>query len=462
VLRFGGGCYHNGLYCPVKLGNGRLLNDIHPRPAPTIIPRSEHGISRSNVSDNALKVLYRLKKSGYQAFLVGGGVRDLLLGLRPKDFDIATDAHPEEIRKLFRNSRLIGRRFRLAHVRFGRDLVEVATFRAGSNEPEEDEQQRSDSGRILRDNVYGSIDEDIWRRDFTVNALYYNIEDFSVWDYTGGMADLEARTLRLIDDPWVRYREDPVRMLRAARFAAKLGFTLAPETAAPIRDLAYLLADVPAARLFDESLKLFHTGHALKSFDKLVEYDLLSYLFPSAAAAINGEDGEAVTVFIRQGLESTDARVAEGLSISPMFLFGVFLWPGVNRLAEKLVQEQNFSEYDAMQEALHRAVAEQTARTSVPKRFSMPMKDMLSLQRRFSVRKGVRAARFLEHKCFRAAYDFLLLRTSCGEVDPEIADWWTRIQEADEDERRAAFEIGGRRRRRRRSRRKARPAQPSG
>jgi len=250
------------------------LNDISSRPGPTIIPRSEHGISRSNVSENALKVLYRLHKSGYQAFLVGGGVRDLLLGLRPKDFDIATDAHPEDIRQLFRNSRLIGRRFRLAHVRFGRDVVEVATFRARGEESDE-ERQQSDSGRILRDNVYGGIDEDIWRRDFTVNALYYNIADYSVWDFTGGIDDLRTRTLRLIDDPWTRYREDPVRMLRAARFSAKLGFDIAPDTLAPIRDLGYLLADVPAARLFDESLKLFQTGHAARSFDKLVEYDLL-------------------------------------------------------------------------------------------------------------------------------------------------------------------------------------------
>lgn len=455
----GEGCYHNELYRPVKLGNGRLLNDIHPRPAPTIIPRSEHGISRSNVSENALKVLYRLRNSGFQAFLVGGGVRDLLLGLRPKDFDVATDAHPEEIRNLFRNSRLIGRRFRLAHVRFGRDVIEVATFRASGGEPDEDRQQ-SDSGRILRDNVYGSIDDDIWRRDFTINALYYNIEDYSVWDYTGGMEDLKSRTLRLIDDPWVRYREDPVRMLRAARFAAKLGFTIAPETAAPIHDLGSLLADVPAARLFDESLKLFQTGHAVKSFDKLVEYGLLSYLFPSAAALIQGEDGAAVTAFIRKGLENTDTRMVEGQSISPMFLFAVFLWPGVKRLAEKLAQDQNVREYEAMQEAMYRIVAEQTARTSVPKRFSAPMKDVLALQRRFMSRKGVRAARFLEHKYFRAAYDFLVLRSTCGEVDPEIADWWTRVQEANEDERRTAFEISGRRRRRRRPRRDAGRSQP--
>ena len=461
MLWFGRGCYHSGLYRPDKLGNGRLLNEIHPRPAPTIIPRSEHGISRSNVSENALKVLYRLKNSGYQAFIVGGGVRDLLLGLRPKDFDVATDAHPEEIRKLFRNSRLIGRRFRLAHVRFGRDIVEVATFRAGGD-GREDDQERSDSGRILRDNVYGGIEDDIWRRDFTINALYYNIEDYSVWDYTGGMEDLKSRTLRLIDDPWVRYREDPVRMLRATRFAAKLGFTIAPETLAPIRDLGPLLADVPAARLFEESLKLFQTGHAVASFNKLLEYDLLSYLFPSAAALIQGEDGEAVAAFIRKGLNNTDERVAEDKSISPMFLYAVFLWPGVRRLAERLALDQNVRDYEAMQEAMYRVVAEQTARTSLPKRFSVPMKEMLALQRRFLTQKGVRAERFLEHRCFRAAYDFLVLRSRCGEVDPAVADWWTHVQEAGEDERRTVFETTRRSPRRRRSRRGGRRSRPSG
>lgn len=434
------------------------MNEIHPRPGPTIIPRSAHGISRSNVSENALKVLYRLKKSGYKAFLVGGGVRDLLLGLRPKDFDIATDAHPEEIRKLFRNSRLIGRRFRLAHVRFGRDLVEVATFRASASGAGDD-QQHSDSGRILRDNVYGSIDDDIWRRDFTINALYYNIADFSVWDYTGGMEDIRSKTLRLIDDPWVRYREDPVRMLRAVRFAAKLGFTIAPESAAPIRDLGPLLADVPAARLFDETLKLFQSGHGQDGFEKLVEYDLLAYLFPSAASLIGGKEGTTVAEFIRKGLADTDARVAEGKSVTPMFLYAVFLWPGVRRLAENLAKDQNVREYEAMQEAMYRIVAEQTARTSVPKRFSAPMKEVLGLQRRFMTRKGVRAARLLDHKRFRAAYDFLVLRSRCGEVDREVADWWTEVQEADEDGRRQAFEISSRRPRR--GRRRARPDQPT-
>ncbi|MGD8339826.1 MAG: polynucleotide adenylyltransferase PcnB [Gammaproteobacteria bacterium] len=431
------------------------MNDIHPRPDPSIIPRSEHSISRSDISENALKVLYRLHKSGYKAFLVGGGVRDLLLGLHPKDFDIATDAHPEEIRRLFRNSRLIGRRFRLAHVRFGRDIVEVATFRAGSNDSNEDQQQ-SDSGRILRDNVYGTIEEDIWRRDFTVNALYYNIADYSVWDYTGGIDDLKARTLRLIDDPWVRYREDPVRMLRAARFAAKLEFSIAPDTAAPIRDLGPLLADVPAARLFDETLKLFLSGQAVASFEQLVELDLLQYLFPSAAALLRGEQGDDVAEFIRKGLANTDQRIGEGKSVTPMFLYAVFLWPGVRRLADRLASDQGMRPFEAMQEAIHRVLGEQIARTSLPKRFSVPMKEVLVLQRRFLNRKGVRAARLLDHKRFRAAYDFFVLRSECGEVDRDIAAWWGEAQEAEPDARNEAFDVGGSRRRRRRPRRRPR------
>jgi len=438
------------------------LNDISSRPGPTIIPRSEHGISRSNVSENALKVLYRLHKSGYQAFLVGGGVRDLLLGLRPKDFDIATDAHPEDIRQLFRNSRLIGRRFRLAHVRFGRDVVEVATFRARGEESDE-ERQQSDSGRILRDNVYGGIDEDIWRRDFTVNALYYNIADYSVWDFTGGIDDLRTRTLRLIDDPWTRYREDPVRMLRAARFSAKLGFDIAPDTLAPIRDLGYLLADVPAARLFDESLKLFQTGHAARSFDKLVEYDLLQYLFPSAAALIAGEQGEAVSRFIRLGLENTDRRIGEDQSVTPMFLYAVFLWPAIVHLTDRIRAESGGTEFEAMQKAMIHVIAEQVARTALPKRFSGPMKEMLVLQRRFAHRGGQRAQKLLEHKRFRAAYDFLVLRSRAGEVDPALADWWTRFQQSggSDDTAIPDAEPSPGRKRRRRSRRRPRRDQPA-
>jgi poly(A) polymerase len=421
---------------------------------PAIIPRSDHHLSRANVSKSALKVLYRLKHAGYAAYLVGGGVRDLLLGLHPKDFDIVTDAHPEEVRELFRNSRLIGRRFRLAHVRFGREIVEVATFRA-TGAGEEDDRLRSDSGRILRDNVYGTIDEDIWRRDFTVNALYYNIADFSILDYTTGFEDIRTRTLRLIGDPYTRYREDPVRMLRAVRLAAKLDFTLDPESEAPIRDLGGLLRDVPAARLFDELLKLFHGGAALKSFELLCRYDLFRYLFPATAEALEAPDAEHASLLVEEGLRNTDDRILSEKPVTPTFLFAVFLWPSIRELASRLEAEGN-DRVHALAKASEEVIGAQQSHTSFPRRFSAPMKEILMMQRRFLSRRGVRAQKFLQHKRFRAAYDFLLLRSRCGEVDAEVAEWWTEVQNLSAEEQRKAFAIQRRgRSKRRRGRRNA-------
>lgn len=404
------------------------MNDTErePRHGPVIVPRSEHNVSRANISPNALKVLYRLKSAGFEAFLVGGGVRDLLLDRHPKDFDVVTNADPDQIRDLFRNCRLIGRRFRLAHVRFGRDIVEVATFRAANVvDPEDDDRAHSDSGRILRDNVYGTIDEDVWRRDFTVNALYYNITDFSIWDYVDGVRDVRARTLRLIGDPEKRYREDPVRMLRAIRFAAKLGFTLAPETAAPISSLGSLLKDVPPARLFDELLKLFQSGHAVRSFDLLLEYDLLRYLFRDTQAQLETADRDKILEFIRRGLANTDQRVQEDKPVTPMFLYALFLWFPITALARRL-ESEGWNDGQAMLEASQRIVAMQ--QTAFPRRFSSPMKELLNMQWRFGQQQGARAARLLQHKRFRAAYDFLVLRASCGEVDQAMVDWWTELQ----------------------------------
>jgi poly(A) polymerase len=404
------------------------LNDteLEPRHGPVIVPRSEHNISRANISPNALKVLYRLKSAGFEAFLVGGGVRDLLLDRHPKDFDVVTNADPDQIHDLFRNCRLIGRRFRLAHVRFGRDIVEVATFRAANvADPEDDDRAHSDSGRILRDNVYGTIDEDVWRRDFTVNALYYNITDFSIWDYVDGVRDVRERTLRLIGDPEKRYREDPVRMLRAVRFAAKLGFTLAPETAAPIASLGRLLNDVPPARLFDELLKLFQSGHAVRSFELLLEYDLLRYLFRDTQALLETPDRDKIVDFIRLGLANTDARVHEDKPVTPMFLYALFLWFPIQALARRL-ESEGWNDGQAMLEASQRIVA--TQQTAFPRRFSSPMKELLNMQWRFADTQGGRAARLLQHKRFRAAYDFLVLRARCGEVDQATVDWWTDLQ----------------------------------
>jgi poly(A) polymerase len=433
--------------------HGSLLNtELESRHGPIIVPRSEHNVSRANISPNALKVLYRLKSAGFEAFLVGGGVRDLLLDRHPKDFDVVTDADPDQIHDLFRNCRLIGRRFRLAHVRFGRDIVEVATFRATNvMDPDDDDRAHSDSGRILRDNVYGTIDEDVWRRDFTVNALYYNITDFSIWDYVDGVRDVRARTLRLIGDPEKRYREDPVRMLRAVRFAAKLDFTLAPETEAPIASVGKLLNDVPSARLFDELLKLFQSGHAVRSFELLMQYDLLRYLFRDTQALLDASgdtpDRHKIVDFIRRGLANTDQRVREDKPITPMFLYALFLWFPIQALARKL-ESEGWNDGQAMLEASQRIVASQ--QTAFPRRFSSPMKELLSMQWRFSQTHGARAARLLQHKRFRAAYDFLALRASCGEVDQQTVDWWTNLQALPPEEQSKMLDTGRRPGRRRR------------
>ncbi|MEO1574798.1 MAG: polynucleotide adenylyltransferase PcnB, partial [Pseudomonadota bacterium] len=298
------------------------------QPGPVIIPRPEHTVSRADIASPALKVLYRLHNSGYQAFLVGGGVRDLLLGHHPKDFDVATDASPEDVRQLFRNCRLIGRRFRLAHVHFGREVIEVATFRAAHEAAPEttDAKHIDDRGRILRDNVYGSIDEDVWRRDFTANALYYNIADYSIWDYTGGVEDVRNRVMRLIGDPETRYREDPVRMLRAIRFAGKLDFSIEPETEAPIRKLAGLLGDVPPARLFDETIKLFLAGHARRTFELLREHGLFGELFPACAKRLDQDDTGVLAAMLDEAMRNTDTRVREDRPVTVMFLLAVFLW----------------------------------------------------------------------------------------------------------------------------------------
>jgi poly(A) polymerase len=462
-----------------------------PRAAPRIIPRSEHAISRSHISANALRVLYRLREAGFMAFLVGGCVRDLLLGLTPKDFDVATDALPEEVKRLFRNCRLVGRRFRLAHVFFGRETIEVATFRATSApsqgeeplpdaDPEDGEAPELDdeaaarafdaSGRILRDNVYGTIDEDVWRRDFTANALYYNIADFSVWDYVGGAEDIAARRLRLIGDPETRYREDPVRMLRAARFEAKLGFGLDPDTARPIGPLRELLSAVPPARLFDETLKLFLTGHGARSFEVLRRRGLLAALLPSVDSYFISHPGSLVERLVLQGLRNTDGRVVEDKPVTPTFLFALLLYGPIAAIIEATPPER-WHELATILDACDQAIREAQTHIAIPKRFALGVREMFALQPRLEHPRGRRALRVLEHPRFRAAYDLLLLRSEFGLAPAEMAQWWTRLQEASAEERGRMAEAlagdtrgapaarrGGRRRRRRP---KARAAAPS-
>jgi len=430
-------------------------------------------------------VLYRLREGGFQAFLVGGCVRDLLLGLEPKDFDVATDALPEEVRKLFRNCRLIGRRFRLAHVFFGRETIEVATFR-GSSAPSQAEEPIADldddevpiemaegaeepvpepepvsrrrdsfeqgadthrafdeSGRILRDNVYGNIDEDVWRRDFTANSLYYNIADFSLWDYVDGAADIAARTLRLIGDPETRYREDPVRMLRAARFEAKLGFSLDRATAAPIASLAELLGGVPPARLFDETLKLFLTGHGVRSYEVLRRRGLLAALLPTVDSYAAAHPGNLVEQLLVQGLRNTDERVRADKPVTPTFLFALLIYGPVARIIEAM-PPQHWHETGAILDACDQALREAQTRIAIPRRFCLGAREMFALQPRLEHPRGRRALRVLEHPRFRAAYDMLLLRAQLGLASQETADWWTRLQEVSNQEREnMADELGG-------------------
>lgn len=422
------------LQCPGERLKTLLGSQDGPGATPglRIIPREEHPVSRKWFSDAALKVLYRLHNAGFEAYLVGGCIRDSLLGRIPKDFDVATNATPEEIRDLFRNSRIIGRRFRIVHVRFGREVIEVTTFRGRPGDDHgEHIAHQSEDGLLLRDNVWGNIEEDAMRRDFTVNALYYNIADFSIHDWADGVRDIESRTLRLIGDPETRYREDPVRMLRAIRFAAKLGFTLAPETEAPVRERAPLLLQIPPARLFDETLKLFLGGHAVETFHALRDYGLFCMLFPEADEAM--AELPWAEALIEFALASTDTRIREERPVTPAFLFAALLWPGVTQRMETL-QAEGMPPIPALQAASQQAVSRQLQHISIPKRFSLPMRDIWDLQQRLPKRRGNRAFQTREHPRFRAAYDFLLLREQAGEIEPGLGHWWTAFQDADEHE----------------------------
>ncbi|WP_199100857.1 polynucleotide adenylyltransferase PcnB [Dyella sp. ASV21] len=395
-------------------------------PALRIIPREQHVISRKNISKAALRVLYRLNEAGYQGYLVGGAVRDLLLGGHPKDFDVATNATPDEVKKLFRNSRLIGRRFRLVHVVYGPEIIEVATFRGTGEETGEGDRHIVD-GRIVRDNVWGTIEEDAIRRDFRVNALYYDISDFSVRDYVGGVQDVEDRVLHLIGDPDTRYREDPVRMLRAVRLAAKLNFRIDAAASAPFDELGPLLSDAAPARLFDESLKMFLAGHGLKSFHMLEQTGLLKYLFPATARALKRGD-KALRTLIEQGLANTDARVSEGKSVTPAFLFAVLLWGEVRDLAHTLTT-RGMDANAAWERAVTQVVAEQCQRVAIPRRFTLTMEEIWALQPRFEQVQRKRVFRLMAHPRFRAAFDFLLLRAAESPAIRELGQWWAHAQQ---------------------------------
>ncbi|MCK7595443.1 polynucleotide adenylyltransferase PcnB [Lysobacter sp. CAU 1642] len=401
-------------------------------PAAAVEPRSfardQHSISRKHISANALRVLYRLREAGFSGYLVGGAVRDLLIGREPKDFDVATDATPEQCRQLFRNCRLIGRRFRLAHVMFGPEIIEVATFRANAaGDPEEDSEHVSESGRILRDNVYGSIEDDAVRRDFTCNALYYTIEDFSVRDFVGGFEDCRDRVLRLIGDPETRYREDPVRMLRAARLSAKLDFSIEPGSEAPIRSLGHLLGEASNARLFDESQKLFLSGHGQASLAALQRLGLLAVIMPDVHAALTSDTSGLCQQMLERAMANTDQRVAEGKPVTPAYLFAALLWPVYAAGVQAMIAEGHALAV-AEQRAADRAILRQCQHIAIPRRFSQQMEEIWFMQTRMQHRQRKRVMRLLAHPRFRAAYDFLELRAS---IVPQLADelaFWESMQ----------------------------------
>lgn len=406
-----------------------------------LIPRADHPISRDDISENALKVLYRLHNAGFKAYLVGGCVRDLLLGKHPKDFDVTTNATPEQVKGLFRNCRLIGRRFRLAHIVYGREIIEVATFRGHHQDSEDDSEsssdlsKQSDHGQLLRDNVFGSIEEDAQRRDFTINAMYYNIADFSISDFAGGMAAIKAKEISLIGDPETRYREDPVRMLRAVRFAVKLNMHISSSSAKPIKELAPLLGNIPAARLFEEVLKLLLSGQGLETFRLLSTYDLFEPLFPQLAPLLSDDKSREVR-FVEQVLTNTDNRINTGQRVTPAFIFAAFLWYPLEERCQQLMVEGGLTHFDAFNLAINDVLQKQIQRIMIPKRFSMPIREIWQLQTRLPKRYGRRAYQMLEHPKFRAAYDFLLLRADVeGGPLLELAEWWTEFQVADEDGR---------------------------
>ena len=411
-----------------------MAEEVIAEPRMTVIPREQHTISRKDISENALKVLYRLNKAGYEAYLVGGGVRDLLLGKKPKDFDVTTNATPDQVRKLFRNCRLVGRRFRLAHVMFGPEIIEVATFRGHHEDQPADRttSQRGQNGMLLRDNIFGSIEDDAQRRDFTINSLYYSVADFSVRDYVGGMQDLEEGVIRLIGNPETRYREDPVRMLRAVRFAAKLHMRISPETAEPIARLATLINDVPPARLFEESLKLLQAGNGLDTYQMLREYSLFQPLFPTITRYFTEKGDSSMERIINLVLKNTDTRIQNDMRVNPAFLFAAMLWYPQLETAQKIAQESGLTYHDAFALAMNDVLDEACRTLAIPKRITTLVRDIWQLQLRMSRRQGKRAWKLMEHPKFRAAYDLLALR---AEVEgnhelQKLVQWWGEFQVA--------------------------------
>jgi poly(A) polymerase len=413
-------------------------------PDPATITADQHGIRRESISYGARKVCEILAGHGHKAYVVGGAVRDLMLGQEPKDFDVSTDAFPEDVHRYIRRSRLIGRRFKLVHALFQDEVVEVSTFRAAA--PGEVDEE---TGRVLRDNVYGTREQDAARRDFTINALYYDPATETVLDFHHGVRDLKKRRVRIIGDPRVRFREDPVRMLRAVRFAAKLDFQLDPKTRAPIREMADLMGNVPPARLFDEMLKLLMSGHAAECVKRLRADGLHHGLLPMLDVILEQPLGEK---FVNLALAQSDQRIREDRPVSPAFLFAALLWHEV-LAAWKAREDRGEHRVPALHAAMDEVLDIQTDKLAIPRRLTTTMKEIWSLQPRFEQRSGRRPFGLLEHPRLRAGFDFLLLRAESGEAPVELAEWWRRFMEGTPEDRSELLlpaEPGESRRRRRR------------
>ncbi len=391
-----------------------------------------NGIDQALMSPNAIKVCDTLQAAGFEAYIVGGGVRDCMLGIVPKDFDVATNATPEQIKGLFRRAIIIGKRFRLVHVVFGREVIETSTFRALQSDAPTDEH-----GRVLRDNEFGSLVEDATRRDFTVNALYYDPKADKILDYHHGVADVKAKVLRMIGEPEQRYREDPVRMMRAVRFAAKLGFKIDEPTAEPVQRMADLLNNVPSARLFDETIKLLTSGHSLACMKQLRSMGLHHGLMPLLDVVLEQPEGER---FVVQALTNTDQRIRDDKSISPSFLFATLLWPQV-RLRWEQLHKNGGHLIPTLHEAIDSVMEEQSERLAIQRRYQADMREIWTMQPRFERRNAQHPFRLLEHIRFRAGYDFMLLRCQTGETDPELGQWWTDFYDADASGRHALVEL---------------------
>jgi poly(A) polymerase len=428
-----------------------VKKDVDSHTKPVILGPKEHTINLELLSANAVRVTQTLQEAGFKAFVVGGAVRDLLLGIKPKDFDVATNATPEQVKRLFRRAFIIGKRFQIVHVMFGQEIIEVTTFRGSASEGA----LKDEHGRVLRDNTFGEQHEDAVRRDFTINAMYYDPAAQIVLDYHKGIPDIRNKTLRMIGVPEARYREDPVRLLRVVRFAAKLNFTIDPATQAPIQVMAPLINNVPAARVFDEMLKLLMSGQAMACLQQLRKEGLHHGLLPLLDVVLEQPLGEK---FVTLALDSTDQRIRQGKPVSPGFLFAALLW---HEVVEKWNAYQAAGEYPIP--ALHLAADDvlntQTEKLALQRRIASDMRDIWAMQPRFDRRIGKSPYKLLEHTRLRAGYDFLLLRCASGEIDAEIGEWWTAFMEADGPGREALIakkpksegEAQGAKKRRRRS-----------